>query len=224
VTPVGEFNVFADSIAAARIYALTSPNPSSTMPPTSIHVDKDSILLPYPANLPRPLKLTLFPLDITELHTLSRGLFDSLTKPLLTTTSTPSPLANWMSAFMAPMFAKMERLHHDQSGDSTSLSLHDPLCIWYMLTHDSAKWVRSRQSPEDIRVDTTGQWTRGMTVVDRRSRKRRESDGVRPHDQGNWLGSQSGNRVDRMVASPGQDDFARILLERVLGLSGDSEL
>ena len=220
---MGEFNVVADSIAAARIYALTSPNPSSTIPPTPIHVDKDSVLPPYPANLSRPLKLTLFPLDITELHPLSRGLFNALTKPLLTTTSTPSPLASWMGAFMAPMFAKAGRLHHDQSGDTASLSLHDPLCIWYMLSHDSAKWARSRQSPEDIRVDTTGQWTRGMTVVDRRSRKRRESDGERPHDVGNWLGNRSGNRVDRMVASPGQDEFARIMLERVLGLGGDSE-
>lgn len=72
-------------------------------------------------------------------------------------------------------------------------------------------------------MDTTGQWTRGMTVVDRRSRKRRESDGVRPHDQGNWLGSQSGNRVNRMVGSPGEEVFGRYLLERVLGLSIGTE-
>jgi Inosine-uridine preferring nucleoside hydrolase len=219
---MGEFNVCADSIAAARIYALTSSEPSSTMPPTPIHVDEGSILPPYPAKLSRPLQLTLFTLDITELHTLSHGLFNTLTRPLLTTYPTPSPLASWMTAFMAPMFTKMEQLHHDQSGDKTSLSLHDPLCIWYMLSHDSTKWLRSRQSPEDIRVETSGQWTRGMTLVDRRNRKRRNSDGERPYDVGNWLGSRSGNRVDRMVASPGQDEFGRILLEKVLGLGGDS--
>jgi inosine-uridine nucleoside N-ribohydrolase len=219
ITPVGEFNVFADSVAAARIYALTSPNPSSTMPPTPTHVDPESILPPYPATLSRPLKLTLFPLDLTELHILPRGFFNSLTSPLLTpSTFPPSPLATWMTAFMTPMFAKMERLHENQSGDSASLSLHDPLCIWYVLTRNSPAWIRSPQSPEDIRVDTTGQWTRGMTVVDRRTRKRRESDGVRPHDQGNWLGSKSGNRVDRMVGSPGEYAFARYMLERVLGL------
>jgi inosine-uridine nucleoside N-ribohydrolase len=116
------------------------------------------------------------------------------------------------------MFTKMEHLHHHQAGDPTSLSLHDPLCIWYVLTRDSPSWIRSRQSPEDIRVDTTGQWTRGMTVVDRRRRKRRDSDGVRPHDRGNWLGRSSGNRVDRMVGSPGEEEFGRYLLERVLGL------
>ena len=226
VTPVGEFNVFADSVAAARIYALTSPNPSSTMPPTPTHVDAKSILPPYPTTLPRPLKLTLFPLDLTELHPLPRGLFNDLTRPLLTptsSTSTPSPLATWMTAFMTPMFTKIERLHENQSGDSTSLALHDPLCIWNMLTHESPTWIRSPQSPEDIRVETTGQWTRGMTVVDRRSRKRRESDGVRPHDLGNWLGNKSGNRVDRMVGSPGEEAFARYLLERVLGLGVGTE-
>lgn len=57
-----------------------------------------------------------------------------------------------------------------------------------------------------------------MTVVDRRTRKRRESDGSRPHDVGNWLGRKSGNRVQRMVGSPGQDVFAPFLLEKVLGL------
>lgn len=63
-----------------------------------------------------------------------------------------------------------------------------------------------------------------MTLVDRRKRKRRQSDGVRPYDQGNWLGGRSGNRVDRMVGSPGKDVFARQLLERVLGLGVGVEM
>lgn len=67
-------------------------------------------------------------------------------------------------------------------------------------------------------MDTTGQWTRGMTVVDRRTRKRRSSDGERPYDRGDWLGRNSGNRVDRMVKSPGENVFGRYLLERILGL------
>ncbi len=187
------------------------------MPPTPTHMDSSSILPPYPARLSRPLKLTIFPLDLTERHTLTRGLFDTLTGPLLQIPN-PSPLATWLNAFMHPTFNKMDRLHENHSGDSAALSLHDPLCIWYVLTRDEPTWIRSPKSPEDIRVDTTGQWTRGMTVVDGRTRKRRQSDGVRPHDQGNWLGSRSGNRVDRMVGSPGEEVFARHLLERVLGL------
>ena len=32
VTPVAEFNTYADAVATARVFALTSPTPSSTMP------------------------------------------------------------------------------------------------------------------------------------------------------------------------------------------------
>jgi hypothetical protein len=35
------------------------------------------------------------------------------------------------------------------------------------------KWVYSANSPEDIRIDACGQWTRGMCVIDRRNRPRR---------------------------------------------------
>ncbi|MDI1490499.1 MAG: hypothetical protein OHK93_001703 [Ramalina farinacea] len=35
ITPVGEFNTLADPVAAARVYALTSPNPATTMPPSA---------------------------------------------------------------------------------------------------------------------------------------------------------------------------------------------
>ncbi len=230
---MAEFNVFADSVAAARIYALTSASPSSTMPPTPPHVDPSSTLPPYPTACSRPLKLTLFSLEITELHTLTRGLFDTLTQPLIQS-PTPSPLATWLTAFMHRMFTHIESLHHTSTNsshqpassdnssneNSASLSLHDPLCIYYILTHSSDQWTRSPRSPEDIRVDTTGQWTRGMTVVDRRSsRKRRGSDGVRSYDLGDWLGSKSGNRVFRMMGSPrqGDEEFGREMLERILG-------
>src|SRR5208282_5103266 len=33
ITPVAEFNTYADAVAAARVFALTSPTPASTMPP-----------------------------------------------------------------------------------------------------------------------------------------------------------------------------------------------
>ena len=33
ITPVGEFNCYADAVASARVYALTSLLPRATMPP-----------------------------------------------------------------------------------------------------------------------------------------------------------------------------------------------
>ncbi|UPX10854.1 uncharacterized protein EKO05_0001491 [Ascochyta rabiei] len=59
MTPGAEFNTYADSVASARVFALTNPNPRTTMPPTLSGKGK---LPPYPEKLSRQLKLKLFPL------------------------------------------------------------------------------------------------------------------------------------------------------------------
>lgn len=81
ITPVAEFNTFADSVAAARVYALSSPQPHSTMPPvppappgSPEGTTPPPYLAPYPQKLSRRSKITLFPLDITNYHSLTRGL------------------------------------------------------------------------------------------------------------------------------------------------------
>lgn len=129
-----------------------------------------------------------------------------------------SPLAEWTSAFLSATFNKVESLERDVSGDAVGLQLHDPLCIWYCMYEDLSKW--QIKADEDIRIETAGQWTRGMCVVDRRTRKMREDgdDGERPGDTGNWLSRASGNRLGRCIQSPGQDLFANFLLQRVFGL------
>lgn len=133
ITPVAEFNTFADSFAAARLYALTSPNPRSTMPPTppappgqQADHPPPPFLAPYPAKLSRRLKVTLFPLDITHRHNLNRGEFRKVLDPLL---EQKSPMAEWVDAFMSSTFKKVESLQQNISGDAIALQLHDPLCI-----------------------------------------------------------------------------------------------
>ena len=123
-----------------------------------------------------------------------------------------------MSAFLNATFDKVESLQQDISGDAVGLELHDPLCIWYCLTSDDARW--EIVEGEDIRVETSGQWTRGMCVVDRRNRKKREDDdvGERPGDSGNWLSGAAGNRLRRCVMSPGPDKFGGYMLKRVFDL------
>lgn len=223
ITPVAEFNTYADSVAAARIYALTSPTPPTTMPPTPPAppgTDPTSppppFLSPYPTPLSRQLNLTLFPLDITEPHTLTRGAFKAAVQPLL---DAGSPLAEWTDAFLSSTFAKIESLTNGITGDEVSLALHDPLCVWYVLTRDDPKWKLQADGKEDIRVETSGQWTRGMCVVDRRNRRRREDDkvGERPGDTGDWLGARSGNRLGRCLRTPGEREFGGYLLRRVFG-------
>ncbi|EIT74696.1 inosine-uridine preferring nucleoside hydrolase [Aspergillus flavus] len=205
VTPAAEFNAYADAFAAARVYALTSPSPKTTIPTNSSLPD-------YPTNLSKQLTLRIFPLDITLRHGVSRGQFRKAVTPHL---EKGSPLAEWVSAFMAHTFHTVEKLHTGRVGDDVELSLHDPVCVWYAITAEDEKWKPSATSPEDIRIETTGQWTRGLCVVDRRNRHRIEGDEEHSSDHGLWLSSRAGNRVWRMDASPVEDNFGAVLLERL---------
>lgn len=220
ITPTAEFNTFADSVAAARVYALTSPRPQSTMPPVppaprgkpeGSH--PPPYLAPYPSDkLTSRLKVTLFPLDITQKHDLTRGDFNAAVDPLL---SDGSPLAEWTAAFMDATFEKVASMHPELKGDEISLALHDPLCVWYCMTDKAPRWKIIKD--EDIRVETSGQWTRGMSVVDRRNRQRRSDDDEHeiPGDKDNWLSGGSGNRLQRCIASGGEDIFGAHMLQRI---------
>ncbi|KAG6041625.1 hypothetical protein E4U41_003238 [Claviceps citrina] len=225
VTPVAEFNCYADAVAAARVYALTSYTPSSTMPPLPQNM---STLAAYPAKLSRQLKLTLAPLDITTPHLITRTFFAESIQPYL---DAGSPLATWTSHFIQATFGQIEKMVGH--GDEPGLSLHDPLTVWYMLTHDDAKW-KFPPKPEDIRIETSGQWTRGMHVVDNRLRAKPaelaalasldpcEDPNVIANDSVHgdtmaWLSVLKGNRVNRLVESPGHDIFKDVWMRRVFG-------
>ncbi|KAI1172405.1 Inosine/uridine-preferring nucleoside hydrolase domain-containing protein [Nemania sp. FL0916] len=209
VTPVAEFNTFADAVATARVFALTSPTPSSTMPPVP---SAKSTLPPYPEKLSRQLNLSLFPLDITTPHLLNRNYFFETLKPSL---DAGSPLATWVNTFMEGIFRKIISMVGE--AEEPGLSLHDPLTVWYMLTASSPEWKLAKAAPEDIRVETGGQWTHGMHVADRRGRVRADGKTAeeKPGDGDGWLSSRRGNRINRYVSSPGYDAFAPYLMARV---------
>ncbi|TAQ87908.1 Purine nucleosidase [Chlorociboria aeruginascens] len=238
ITPVAEFNTYADAVATARVFALTSPNPASTMPPNPL---KMSTLPPYPSRLSKTLNLTLFPLDITTPHLLHKSIFaDKLTSLI----EAGSPLAEWTSAFVHKTYDKIQSFSRKQA--NPGLELHDPLCIWYMLTRSAPSWMLAPKGPEDIRIETSGQWTRGMHLVDRRNRKKIgtiESDQIKspgavdisnpmdnlvitnpageggdaPVDHGGWLSVNKGNRINRIIGTPGEDAFGPYILERIFG-------
>lgn len=167
----------------------------------------------------RRLRVLKFPLDLTTKHTLRRDEVYAKLKPLA---AEGSPLADWVLAFVDATFKKVEALHegHEVGGGATCVSLHDPLCVWYAASagQPAAKWTFIER--EDIRIETVGQWTRGMCVVDRRDRKRAiegqvEVDG----DMGEWLSWKKGNRVDRCVGTPGERVLAGVMLESMFGSS-----
>ncbi len=224
-TPVAEFNCYADAVAAARVYALTSPTPSSTMPPIP---EKISTLTSYPAKLSRQLNLTLAPLDITTPHLIGRKFFTEKVKPSL---NAGSPLAQWTSHFMLGAFGKIDSM--DFVDSEVELSLHDPLTVWYAMTRDDPKW-KVPAKPEDIRVETSGQWTRGMHVIDKRGRKKPAeaaaelSDNIHedpniitldevPGDDNAWLSVRKGNRINRLISSPGEEIFKEIMMDKIFG-------
>lgn len=120
---------------------------------------------------------------------------------------------------MSSTFRKMEILHHGHEGGGTSLSLHDPLCVWYALANEQerSKWTITQD--EDIRVETAGQWTRGACIIDRRDRKQREGDDGEgneiPGDTGGWLSAARGNRLGRCIGTPGERELAPLMLETI---------
>ncbi|KAI7525617.1 nucleoside hydrolase, partial [Hortaea werneckii] len=158
ITPEGEFNTFADPVAAARVYALTSPNPFTTMPPTppappgaKEGEHPPPYLASYPQKLSRQLKVTMFPLDITERHLIKRGEYRKTMEPVI---ASGSPLAEWTTAFLNATFDKVESLQSKVSGDEVGLQLHDPLCVWYcMIKAGEAGWKVNVD--EDIRIETS---------------------------------------------------------------------
>lgn len=223
VTPAAEFNCYADAVAAARVYALTSYDANSTMPPIPAEL---STLPPYPTKLSRRLKLTIAPLDITTPHLIARGYFADKIQPYI---DAGSPLAVWTSHFIKAAFRQIESM--EGNGNEPGLSMHDPLTVWYMLTRDDARWGTPRQL-EDIRVETSGQWTRGMHVVDKRLRVKPGQAAAAvsedptedplvvtvdqvPGDTMGWLSVLKGNNVNRLISSPGEEIFKEVWMQRV---------
>lgn len=150
---------------------------------------------------------------------LMRKQFNDTIKSLL---EAGSPLAEWTSAFLASTFYKIDTLY---SVPEVGLQLHDPLTIWYLLVHHDPKIALQIEEDQDVRVETSGQWTRGLCVADRRNRKSDKRAKIvegeweeLPGDHGNWLNSDVGNRISVAVQSPWTDTFGRELIRRVFGV------
>jgi len=163
-------------------------------------------LTPYPEKLSKRLKLNLVPLDITMRHLLREA---SYLEAVASLQEKKSPLATWVSAFVAPVFKR--------SLDRT-ISLHDPLAVYYALTSEDGWHLTEEQ---DIRVEASGQWSRGAFIVDRRGRAKKKRGSERG-DIGGWLDIEKGNMVIVVKESPGDganDEFGNELVERIFGVA-----
>jgi inosine-uridine nucleoside N-ribohydrolase len=201
ITPVAEFNVYSDAVAAARVYSLTARDPAYTLPP-------DVPLV----RLPRPLNLSIVPLDTTTVHVLSKEKYNDSMKLAL---STGSPLAIWIHASLQTTFANMSKIY--PSGDG-HLHLHDPLAVWYAITNeqDTSHWVTEENS--DIRIETSGYWSRGFTIQDVRGRQHYSDEDLRgqARDYGHWLQKKIGNRIRVVRDSKDREHIVNAILNAIL--------
>lgn len=111
------------------------------------------------------------------------------------------------------------------------LSLHDPFTVWYAIAYNDPSWKFADQL-EDIRIETSGQWTRGMHVIDRRpwakprekavefyekvkNFKSSETAADRPGDILGWFNGDKGNRIRRITGTPGEAVLKEELMRRI---------
>lgn len=203
VTPHAEFNFNADPFAAAKVLALTNKCPAETWPPVPHNSREYSVpeFISSKAELRKTLDLKLFALDITCQHVLIQKKFQSIVSAWM---EKESPLAEFLNAVLSSTFIK---IHSEETVEvaptyaigEASVSLHDPVVVWYAITGGAGSWEIVH---EDVRVETTGQWTRGMCCVDQRPRKR---------------AAKGGNRVGVVKKSGWEEKFGNVLLARILG-------
>ncbi|KAM0242202.1 hypothetical protein ACHAP5_007289 [Fusarium lateritium] len=196
ISPVSEANSYNDAAAAARTYALTSADLASTFPTT----DFAKIPVPaYPERLSKQLNVTIFPMDITNQHCITYESFIDTVKPLADSGSPLSTLA----------YNFMKGIHNDCGSDCITLKdtgeecirLHDPVPIWYAL--DRKSWNIS--SHKDLRVESVGQWTKGMHVEYKINMTEAANDPLEPS-------TRQGNRVRQAMESPGRKGFQEIIM------------
>jgi inosine-uridine nucleoside N-ribohydrolase len=150
-SPAAEFNSFADPYAATAI----------------LDASKSGLIT-----------LIMAPLDITTPHTIPfldlihpdyiPNPDGSLPTPTPTTdASAPGPLKSFVSAMLVRVRGLQAAF-----GSADAMEMHDPLATWYAIAHASLPLGQTADGwaveQREFKVERTGEYTRGMCVVDRR--------------------------------------------------------
>ncbi|PRT54367.1 Inosine-uridine preferring nucleoside hydrolase [Wickerhamiella sorbophila] len=198
ITPAAEFNVFADPLAASIVYALTSLRPQEMLPTGT----SESYL-----QLPKPLDLTIFPLDITTKHVMTSKEIEQVLDSRIAR-HPGSWLLKWVKIWTKLSLEKMEVVY---GWPDAPLQMHDPLTAAYSIDPANG-WTLEEL---DIRVESAGSWCLGKTLTDDRSRGSIDNN---PHDYHRWHMSGSGNKVKMVTGSP-YPEFGSFLLETLSKLT-----
>lgn len=206
VTPYSEFNVFSDPLAASRVYNLTGT------------LDRS------PQNKSLPITLDILPLDLTEKHKMFAQDFDKVQEFHSTN---PSPLFQWASIWLKQTFNTYKHISglddSPQHLATLGIQMHDPLAVHYALTShlivDNNNVVTGLwrvHKNKDVRIETNGTWTRGMTVEDRRGKPKRKDPTHNDYDE--WLTEGHGNNIGVVGEYLGIRNFGQDVLSIMFGL------
>jgi inosine-uridine nucleoside N-ribohydrolase len=203
--PFAEFNTFADPEAAALVFALSNdPSRGVALPPIP------SLDPSVRDTLGRALKITLLPLDMTRRHWILEAEWREGCRG-------GTVVADWLAVLCAHSFRVTPKNAMGEVEPFKGLVLHDALCIWYVVNRDDPAFGVETL---DLRVETVGQWTRGMCCVDRRPKAaipagaKAVSSWV---DPGSWMDDSVGNRVRVLTRTPGRREWAKDICRAVFG-------
>ncbi|KAL7423465.1 hypothetical protein Q5752_001045 [Cryptotrichosporon argae] len=234
----------ADPAAFARVGAVVWMGgaldvPGNTAPTAEFNCYADPYAAQAVVNACRAgaFALIMAPLDITTPHQIA---FDDLIHPAVVASSgnpeqaevradyegtPPTPLQAFTSAFLLRV-----RGLQASFGNPDAMEMHDPVAVWYAIALAGAAgpvpvpdgW---RVQPRAFQVERTGEWTRGMCVVDRRGTG---ETGLRTENaqlQGNAVPALpkqqdvTGARLPLVIThTPGTAELRRLLLGRVFGV------
>ncbi|KAG9051487.1 hypothetical protein FS837_006663 [Tulasnella sp. UAMH 9824] len=131
-------------------------------------------LLEEVQKVPRPFEFTLVPLDITSKHTI---MFDQLIpRDVVDGEGKATQLAAQerpMEAFISTLLRRPRRVL-SQLGLTDDLEMHDPLAAWYVIRSPTAEIAKAEgwgTIKRKFVIETIGEYTKGMCVVDRRGSK-----------------------------------------------------
>lgn len=215
-SPVAEFNCFADPYAATQVIGAAK------------------------AGL---FELYMAPLDITTPHQIP---FHDLIHPsFMHPDGPPTPggeaarnmMLTPIREFVSAMLLRVRGLQAS-FGLPDAMEMHDPVAVWFAIAHAAAKPGELEASwgikERDFQVERTGEFTRGMCVVDRRG----TGEDIQPRTKDDKL--QGGavpslppkdEKTDRMgaevvktknlpkviTATPGVAELRQLILTRVFG-------
>lgn len=162
-SPTAEFNCYADPVSCW--IEVSESRPSTNLAFLSSQYAAQAILEAVESN---QFHLVMCPLDITSQHTVP---FDQLIHSPSSSSNShpPTPLKQFTTAVLTRVRGLMKNF-----GEPDEMQMHDPLAIWYAIENASrsdlegegkGRWGTQRRV---FKVERSGEYTRGMCVVDRR--------------------------------------------------------